>query len=119
MAFFIYFRDMIKDYLHKISLDALFRETGLNAKQIAELAGISDPKNLGKWGQSKPDGSRPNYNAFIRLLEKGASVETLFGVEYGRRTPEASTADAVKDVRELVREEVAREIAAMRANGQL
>jgi hypothetical protein len=28
------------------------------------------------------DGSRPDYNTIIRLLQKGATVETLFGVDY-------------------------------------
>lgn len=91
---------MENDYLHKISVSSIEKETNLTREEIAKIAGIKDPKNLGKWGQSKPDGSRPNYNAIIRLLQNGASVETLFGVEYRRPTVETElemTSDAWKD----------------------
>ena len=46
------------------------------------MAGIREARNLGKWAQSKPNGSRPSYNALVKLLRAGATVETLFGVEY-------------------------------------
>jgi transcriptional regulator with XRE-family HTH domain len=73
---------MKNDYLHKISVKELSKDMGLTADEIAKLAGIKTARNLGKWAQSKPDGSRPNYNAFISLLQNGATVETLFGVNY-------------------------------------
>ena len=122
---------MDNDFLHKINLDTLSKETRLSEEEIAKLAGISDPKNLGKWGQGKPNGSRPNYNAFVRLLQKGATVETLFGVEYrGRSVPDevsenpeflAGVEHALSDMkaRGLIREEVVQVIADMKAKGQL
>ena len=73
---------MENDFLHKISVEKLSKELNLSVDEIAVLAGIKHSKNLGKWAQSKPDGSRPNYNALINLLRAGASVETLFGVDY-------------------------------------
>ena len=106
---------MDNDYLHKINLESLSRETRLSEEQIAKLAGISDPKNLGKWGQGKPNGSRPNYNAFVRLLEKGASVETLFGVQYKG----ASVSPEAASDQNQIREEVVRVIAEMKAKGEL
>lgn len=72
------------DYLHKIDVDKLLQELNVSADELAAIAGIKHSKNLGKWAQSKPDGSRPNYNALVKLLQSGASVETLFGVEYKR-----------------------------------
>lgn len=78
---FIYFQGMDNDFLHKIDLKALSIETGLSLEEIAKLAGINDPKNLSKWKQGKPDGSRPKYNAIIRLLNNGATTKTLFGVD--------------------------------------
>lgn len=73
---------MDKEFLHKINLKALEKETNLSVDEIAELAGIADPKNLGKWAQDKSKGgSRPNFNAIVRLLLKGAGTMTLFGVE--------------------------------------
>ena len=77
---------MEKDFLHKIDLKALERETNLSLEEIARMSGISDAKNLGKWSQDKDKGgSRPNFNALVRLLESGACTETLFGVEYRPR----------------------------------
>jgi transcriptional regulator with XRE-family HTH domain len=78
---------MENDFLHKINIDSLSRETNLSVEEIANLAGISDAKNIGKWAQGKPNGSRPNYNAFVRLFQNGATVETLFGVEYACKKP--------------------------------
>lgn len=68
--------------MHKISIEKLSKDTGLSVEEIAKLAGIAEARNLGKWAQEKPNGSRPNYNAIVRLLQKGATVETLFGVDY-------------------------------------
>lgn len=82
---FIYFQYMANDFLHKIDLNALSAETGLSLEEIAKLVGISDPKNLSKWKQEKPDGSRPKYNALIKLLKNGATVKTLFGVDCSER----------------------------------
>lgn len=82
---------MGNDFLHKINISELSKEMGLTTEEIANLAGISDPKNLGKWGQGKPNGSRPNYNAFVKLLQNGATVETLFGVNYSSMHPNENT----------------------------
>lgn len=83
---------MVNDFLHKINLDALKKETNMSLAEIAELAGIRDPKNLGKWMQEKnKGGSRPNYNAVVKLFEKGATVETLFGVDYKGKTKEGQS----------------------------
>ena len=111
---------MDNDFLHKINLDALSKETRLSEEEIAKLAGISDPKNLGKWGQGKPNGSRPNYNAFVRLLQNGATVETLFGVANDPNF-QAGMDKAYADMkaRGLIREEVVQVIADMKAKGQL
>ena len=68
-------------YLQKVNLEALQKETGLTLAGIAELANIG-PKVVYKWRYLHKDGSRPDYNTIVRLLLKGATVETLFGVEY-------------------------------------
>lgn len=127
----MYFWGMDNDFLHKINLDALSKETRLSEEEIAKLAGISDPKNLGKWGQGKPNGSRPNYNAFVRLLQNGATVETLFGVEYKGRSVSAEVSEnpdfqagvvkalAGMNFRGIIREEVEQAIAEMKAKGKL
>lgn len=68
-------------YLHEINLEELKKETGLSHEEIAELASVG-PKVVYKWQYMHKDSSRPDYNTLIRLLEKGATVETLFGVDY-------------------------------------
>ena len=77
-----------EELLHNIDLDALQKETNLSLDEIAVLSRIKDSKNLGKWAQGKPNGSRPNYNAIIRLLRAGATQKTLFGVEPKQPDPE-------------------------------
>lgn len=115
---------MENDYLHKISIKKISEDTGLSAEEVAKLAGIKTAKNLGKWAQSKPDGARPNYNAFVRLFQAGATVETLFGVDYKPK----QTAPAVPspDSREPINFDdpkfqaaVKAALAEMKQNGQL
>ena len=76
-----------EELLHNIDLDALEKETNLSLDEIAALSRIKDPKNLGKWSQGKPNGSRPNYNAIVRLLRAGATTKTLFGVDAATHQP--------------------------------
>ena len=79
---------MDNEFLHKIDVRKVSEETGLSLDEIAALSGISDSRNLNKWSKDKSSGSRPNFNALVNLLLHGATVETLFGVEYkGSKNP--------------------------------
>lgn len=71
----------VPKYLQKVDLDALKRETGKTLEELAELADIG-PKVIYKWKYMHKNSSRPSYNAMVRLFEIGATVETLFGVQY-------------------------------------
>lgn len=73
--------DLDNKYLHKIDLKELSKETGLSINEIAALAEIG-PKVVYKWQYMHKDSSRPDFNTIIRLLLKGATTETLFGVDY-------------------------------------
>lgn len=84
-----------EELLHNIDLDALQRDTNLSLDEIASLSGIKDSKNLGKWAQGKPNGSRPNYNAIIRLLRAGATQETLFGVKSNLKLEKNESKDLI------------------------
>ena len=66
-------------FLHKINLETLKKETGKTIEEIAKLVGIG-PKVVYKWQYMHKDGSRPDFNAVVKLLQAGASTETLFGV---------------------------------------
>lgn len=68
-------------FLQRVDLDKLQKETGKTLEQIAELAEVGH-KVIYKWAYMHKDSSRPSYNTIIKLLECGATVETLFGVEY-------------------------------------
>ncbi|WP_405343600.1 hypothetical protein [Fibrobacter sp.] len=81
MAIFEYMSETENKYLQKVNLETLQKETGLDMKGLADLAGIG-PKVVYKWAYLHKDSSRPDYNAIVRLLQKGATVETLFGVDY-------------------------------------
>ena len=82
-----------EELLHNIDLEALEKETNLSLDEIAALSRIKDPKNLGKWSQGKPNGSRPNYNAIVRLLRAGATTKTLFGVDTATHQPAPEPAE--------------------------
>lgn len=72
---------MINEFLHKIDVDQLKSELNMDVPEIAKLAGISE-NGVYKWAWSKDkNGTRPSFNAVVRLLEKGASTKTLFGVD--------------------------------------
>lgn len=84
MAIFSYMDGLENKYLQKVNLEALQKETGMTLAELASLAQIG-PKVIYKWRYMHKDSSRPDYNTIIRLLEKGATVETLFGIEYKGR----------------------------------
>lgn len=74
---------MDKDFLHRINLDCLKKETGMDLPDLASLVGLKNPKAIYKWAKSKDsDGTRPTYNDLIKLIEAGASIETLFDICY-------------------------------------
>lgn len=70
------------DFLHKIDLKALQKELGMSAEGIGRFLQMKNPKGIYNWSKEKSPGTRPSYNAIVRLLQKGATVETLFGVDY-------------------------------------
>ena len=123
---------MDNDFLHKIDLETLMKEVGLSIEEIGNLAQLKNPKGVYNWSKDKANnGTRPPYNAVIRLLQKGATMETLFGVEYrGTAIPpevandpkfQAGMDKAYADMksRGIIREEVEHIIADMKAKGQL
>lgn len=67
-------------FLHAIDLDELKKETGMSLEELANLAEIG-PKVIYKWQYMHKDSSRPSFNAIVRLLQKGATTKTLFGVD--------------------------------------
>lgn len=81
LAIFEFMDGLDNKFLQKVNLEALQKETGMSLVELAELAKIG-PKVIYKWRYMHKDSSRPDYNAIVRLLEKGATVETLFGVDY-------------------------------------
>lgn len=63
----------------------------MSIEDIGKYVNLKNPKGVYKWSKEPEDyGTRPSYNALIRLLGKGATVETLFGVEYAKMHPAPS-----------------------------
>ena len=72
----------IKEFLHSIDVNILKSELKKDIPDIANLADITE-NGVFKWAWEKSkNGSRPSYNVLIKLLKAGATVETLFGVDY-------------------------------------
>lgn len=72
---------MDNEFLHRINIEALKKELNLDVPSIAKLAGISE-NGVYKWAWPKEsNGARPSFNAVIKLLQAGASSETLFGIK--------------------------------------
>lgn len=72
---------MDKDFLHKINIELLKKELNMDVPSIAKLAGISE-NGVYKWAWTKEsNGTRPSYNAVVKMLLAGATTKTLFGVD--------------------------------------
>ena len=77
-----YFNNMVDKFLHKIDLDALQKEVGKTIDEIGALIEMKNPKGIYNWAKGQDNhGTRPSYNALIRLLLAGATTKTLFGVD--------------------------------------
>lgn len=72
-----------KDFDHRVNIDLLKMDTGLTLEDIAKVAEITDPRNLYKWSYPKSKGGmRPTYDTIAKLIERGATTQSLLGVEY-------------------------------------
>jgi hypothetical protein len=80
-----------EEFLHIIDVNKVLCETGLDLDGLCKLVKL-DSQTINRWGCKKSkNGNRPKYNAAIRLLRAGATVETLYGVEYKRPSPPPTT----------------------------
>lgn len=86
---------MADEFLHSIDVNALKSELGVDSAGLANLAGISE-NGIYKWSWPKDkQGTRPTYNAVIKMLQKGASLETLFGVKSKDVKPPAASDNVI------------------------
>ena len=85
-------------FSHKINVDKILEETGFDIKTLCARLGITR-RVVNSWSKSKEDGgSRPDFNAVAVLLEAGATVETLYGVEYKKMHREFIVPHSTQDV---------------------
>lgn len=76
-----------EEFLHIIDVNKVLCETGLDMDGLCKLVKL-DSQTVNRWGCKKSkSGNRPKYNAAVRLLRAGATVETLYGVDYKRPSP--------------------------------
>ncbi len=79
----VYFCFVDETFLHTIDLKTLSKELEMSTESIGRFLQMKNPKGVYNWSKDKSAyGTRPSYNDIIRLLQKGATVETLFGVDY-------------------------------------
>lgn len=89
---------METEFLHKINVPKLLEETGLDISGLASLLDI-DEQTINRWSKDKSNnGNRPKYNAIVRMLMKGATTETLFGI---KSKPKVEL-QKINNVRELI-----------------
>ena len=94
---------MENDFLQKVNLALLQKDTKMSLAQIAELVEIN-PKAVYKWAYAKDDGgSRPTYNAIRLLKEKGASDKALFGLETAGDTTDVNDPEFAERVKDVLR----------------
>ena len=111
---------MDESFLHKINLNDLQKEVGIeSAEGIGIFLQMKNPKGVYNWAKDKCTyGTRPSYNDIIRLLQKGATTKTLFGVDCNNvgpnppDTPElrAGQQQALKDIEATIATRVKNEI---------
>lgn len=78
--------DMDNDFLQKVNLEELKNELHTDLEGVAKIADVST-QTVYKWNRDKNKGGcRPTFDAVVNLLRSGASVESLFGVEYKAAT---------------------------------
>ena len=73
-------------------------ETGLNLSGLSELLDIEE-QTINRWEKDKAHkGNRPKYNAIILMLRKGATMNTLFGIDEDqqKKAPEIHNAEELK-----------------------
>lgn len=72
---------MENEFLQKVNLELLKKDMRMTQQQIAELVDLSE-KGLYKWTYDKSNGgTRPTYDVVKILLEHGASLKALFGID--------------------------------------
>ena len=82
---------MDNEFLHKINVSKVLEETGLDIFGLSKLIDV-DSQSIYRWAWDKnKNGNRPKYNAIVRLLQNGATVETLFGVDYKGKIKEGQS----------------------------
>lgn len=90
----------LEEFVHKINMDNLVKELDLKCvEDVGAFVGLKNPKGAYYWAKDKADaGTRPSYNALIKMLNQGASVETLFGVEYKKMHQEFIVSPSTQEI---------------------
>ena len=88
---------MADKFLHDIDVNSLKKELKMEVPDIAKLAEISE-NGVYKWSWDKSkNGTRPSYNAIVRLLQAGATTKTLFGVDTAATHQPAVPSEIARD----------------------
>lgn len=90
----------VEEYLHRVNMDNLVKELNLGSVEaVGAFVGLKNPKGAYYWAKDKAsNGTRPSYNAVVKMLDNGATVETLFGVEYDKIHREFIVPSSIQDL---------------------
>ena len=77
-------------FIARVDLDSLKNELGFSSiEEIGVFVNLSNPKGVYNWGKDQDNhGTRPSYNAIVRMMRSGATSKSLFGVESSCRSEE-------------------------------
>ncbi|MBO7413996.1 MAG: hypothetical protein J6U20_10120 [Fibrobacter sp.] len=70
-------------FIARVDLDSLKKELGFSSiEEIGVFVNLSNPKGVYNWSKDQANhGTRPSYNAIVRMMRSGATSKSLFGVE--------------------------------------
>lgn len=70
-------------FISRVDLDSLKKELGFSSiEEIGVFLNLSNPKGVYNWSKDQANhGTRPSYNAIVRMMRNGATSKSLFGVD--------------------------------------
>lgn len=70
-------------FIARVNLEALKNELGMSSvEDIGVFLELANPKGVYNWSKEQDNhGTRPSYNSIVRMMQRGATAKSLFGVE--------------------------------------
>lgn len=93
----------MENELYPINVDILLVEIGKTLEELGAILGMKNCNAIYKWKYPKSrGGNRPGYTTIRTLLEMGATIHTLFGLDVKNDTTVGVGSEFEAGVREVV-----------------